>query len=405
MESKAAAKEPPNDIKTTSKNSKKPRLENDSVCDGETSSELSCSSKADIPKKSVGEPVHSKKRESENCDKKCNADEGFSTFNSCNQDSLSVKRTTEESTNNSKKAITKYKSNSKVLNAKETKVKRTYRKKIKSPTKRLRDDQGDSTVVKKCIGKLWYPPTLPPNEEPSTEIRKPPREKVQDKIPFEPFNKTPIISPLQPLAVIGKFLLRNQCGVCGRVFSSSAALESHVSLHKLNQPFSCSLCGKSFPDSAALKRHGRVHRNGRIHVCHQCGKGFVYKFGLSKHLEMVHDKIKRYICQTCNKKFFTKRDVEIHIRSHTGETPFHCNLCERKFTSQVKLNVHLRWHNGEKRHWCPYCDKGFLDYNNLKRHRYIHTGERPCSCPYCPKNFTQIGHLRKHVRNVHKKDI
>lgn len=217
-----------------------------------------------------------------------------------------------------------------------------------------------------------------------------------------PLKAPPVVSPLQPLSVIGRRLLKNQCGECGQVLSSSAALESHVSLHTAHQPFSCSLCGKRFADSKGLKRHGRVHRNGRIHVCQQCGKGFVYRFGLTKHIQMVHSRIKPFVCQICNKGFFTKLDVEAHIRIHTGEKPFHCNLCEKKFTRRVDLNVHLRWHNGEKRHWCPYCGKGFLDFNNLKRHKYIHTGEKPHSCPHCPKHFTQSGHLKKHVKNVHK---
>lgn len=212
----------------------------------------------------------------------------------------------------------------------------------------------------------------------------------------------PVVSPLQPLSVIGWRLLKNQCGECGRVLSSSAALESHVSLHTGHRPFSCKLCGKRFPDSKGLKRHGRVHRNGRIHICKQCGKGFVYSFGLTKHLQMVHSRIKPFVCQVCNKGFFSKRDVEAHIRIHTGEKPFHCNLCEKKFARRTELNVHLRWHNGEKRHWCPFCGKGFLDINNLKRHKYTHTGEKPHSCPHCPKHFTQSGHLKKHVRNVHK---
>lgn len=217
-----------------------------------------------------------------------------------------------------------------------------------------------------------------------------------------PVLATPTLSPLEPLSVIGKRLLKNQCGECGRVLSSSAALVSHVSLHTGHRPFSCVLCGKSFPDSRGLKRHGRVHRNGRIHTCQQCGKGFVYSFGLTKHIQTVHRRIKPFVCQICNKAFFSKRDVEAHIRSHTGEKPFPCHLCDKKFVRRVELNVHLRWHNGEKRHWCPFCGKGFLDYNNLKRHKYTHTGEKPYSCPHCPKRFTQSAHLKKHVKNVHK---
>ncbi|XP_008295267.1 probable GPI-anchored adhesin-like protein PGA55 [Stegastes partitus] len=275
----------------------------------------------------------------------------------------------------------------------------------------LTENQATCEVVKKCRAKVWIPPVVPADEMPPAGEKRSSLSHVNTEAkpnnqtfvnPLIPVRTSPIVSPLQPLAVIGRHLLRNQCGECGRILSSSAALESHVSLHTGRRPFSCTLCGKSFPDAKSFKRHGRVHRNGRIHICQHCGKGFVYRFGLTKHLQMVHSKIKPFICQVCNKGFFTKRDVEVHVRIHTGEKPFHCNHCDKKFTRRVELNVHLRWHNGEKRHWCPYCGKGFLDFNNLKRHKYIHTGEKPHSCPHCPKQFTQSGHLKKHVKNVHK---
>lgn len=275
--------------------------------------------------------------------------------------------------------------------------------------------------LKKCKSQaVWTPPKMLASETPPAREKRSANLSVKKEtssprsedcpvvyppsVPLHPIpvKAAPMVSPLQPLSVIGRRLLKNQCGECGRVLSSSAALESHVSLHTGKRPFSCTLCGKRFADPKGLKRHGRVHRNGRIHVCQQCGKGFVYRFGLTKHLQMVHSRIKPFVCQICNKGCFTKLDVEAHIRIHTGEKPFHCNLCEKKFTRRVDLNVHLRWHNGEKRHWCPYCGKGFLDFNNLKRHKYIHTGEKPHSCPHCPKHFTQSGHLKKHVKNVHK---
>ncbi|XP_020497343.2 uncharacterized protein [Labrus bergylta] len=281
-------------------------------------------------------------------------------------------------------------------------------------TSQLAENSASTENVKKCTAKgLWTPPTLLIGKTPLA-LRKRSMQletESQDQTLVYPPSvsrhpipvKAPaVVSPLQPLSVIGWRLLKNQCGECGRVLSSNAALESHVSLHAGRRPFSCTLCGKRFPDSKGLKRHGRVHRNGRIHICKQCGKGFVYSFGLTKHLQIVHGRIKPFVCQVCNKGFFSKRDVEAHIRIHTGEKPFHCNLCEKKFARRTELNMHLRWHNGEKRHWCPYCGKGFLDLNNLKRHKYTHTGEKPHSCPHCPKNFSQSGHLKKHVKNVHK---
>ncbi|XP_044044850.1 mucin-12 isoform X2 [Siniperca chuatsi] len=326
---------------------------------------------------------------------------------------------------------TSQKNNLRVVNAKKlakaakaktiAKIKKSDQSKLQNGarTSQLAENRASCEAVKTCTA-VWTPPRMPASKTP------PARGKRSSLLPVKketrtprsrnhtivyppsvslhpiPVKAPPIVSPLQPLSVIGWRLLKNQCGECGRVLSSSAALESHVSLHTGRRPFSCKLCGKRFPDSKGLKRHGRVHRNGRIHICQQCGKGFVYHFGLTKHLQMVHSRIKPFVCQICNKGFFTKRDVEAHIRIHTGEKPFHCNLCEKKFARRVELNVHLRWHNGEKRHWCPYCGKGFLDFNNLKRHKYIHTGEKPHSCPHCPKNFTQSGHLKKHVKNVHK---
>lgn len=283
-------------------------------------------------------------------------------------------------------------------------------------TKWLDENRPGNGAVKKVRSSgVWIPPVIEMNEGEESEavsIKKqrsslrspegcllhPPSVSLHPK----PVKAAPVVSPLQPLSLIGSRLLKNQCGECGQVLGSSAALESHVSLHTGQRPFSCRLCGKCFTDEKGLKRHGRVHRNGKIYVCKKCGKGFVYKFSLTKHLQMVHRKIKPFVCQICNKSFFTKLDVESHIRIHTGEKPFHCNLCERKFIRRVDLNVHLRWHKGEKRHWCPYCDKGFLDLNNLKRHKFIHTGEKPHPCPHCPKHFTQSAHLKKHVRNVHK---
>lgn len=280
-------------------------------------------------------------------------------------------------------------------------------------TNQLAVNNGSCETRKKCTTTaVWIPPAdnlmsapLPGNKDPvspRSQIR--PLGVYPPSVPLRPipFRAPPVISPLQPLSVIGGRLLRNQCGECGRVFSNSAALESHVSLHRGRGPFSCSICGKSFTDSKALKRHGRAHPNGRVHVCQQCGKGFFHKFTLNKHTQMVHKRLKPFVCQICNKGCLTKADVESHIRVHTGEKPFHCNLCERKFARRSDLNLHLRWHNGEKRHWCSVCGKGFLVSNNLKRHKYIHTGEKPHSCPHCAKQFTQSGHLTKHLKNVHR---
>nr|XP_033941669.1 mucin-5AC [Pseudochaenichthys georgianus] len=335
-------------------------------------------------------------------------------------------RKTRESTPAKKKRlspdVTGPKNNLRVVNANKlakaakakivAKMRSSSQSKLQNGAKTSQSAENSDTRRRITVKGIWTPPRVSDEKTPAAVEKKETKSPKSQNQPLVfppsvslfpiPVRGPTVMSPLQPLSVIGRRLLKNQCGQCGRVLSSVAALESHVRLHTGHRPFSCTLCGKGFPDTKCLKRHARVHRNGRIHVCPQCGKGFVYSFGLTKHLKMVHRRIKPFVCQICNKGFFTKRDVEAHLRMHTGEKPFHCNLCEKKFARRVELNMHLRWHNGEKRHWCSYCGKGFLDSNNLKRHKYIHTGEKPHACSHCDKCFKQSGHLKKHVKNVHK---
>lgn len=216
---------------------------------------------------------------------------------------------------------------------------------------------------------------------------------------------TPGQSPSKPFALDGKSLLRNQCEQCGRVLSSKAALQKHISCHSRQQSFSCTLCAQRFPDSKALSRHGKVHSNGTVYSCPQCNEGFAYRFGLIKHLELVHSRKKTFVCHICHKGYITSEEIERHIQIHNNKSQFPCKLCDKRFNRRVGLDVHLRSHSREKMFVCPYCGMEFQHTNNLKRHKHIHTGERRYPCPHCTKRFVQSGHLKRHLRNVHKVDV
>lgn len=102
-------------------------------------------------------------------------------------------------------------------------------------------------------------------------------------------------------------------------------------------------------------------------------------------------------CEICQKMFYSKRHVEDHIKTHTGEKPHTCDKCNKSFSQQSNFKRHLLVHTGERRFSCHICPKKFTYKEHYMAHVCIHTGERPHVCETCGRGFTRKQYMKAHM--------
>lgn len=132
--------------------------------------------------------------------------------------------------------------------------------------------------------------------------------------------------------------------------------------------------------------------------CPQCNKMFMRAYNMRVHIDRVHNKVKPFQCEFCDKSFSTTSDLKQHLSAHGMGKIHKCEDCGREFTNRDSAILHRKQHNNERTHFCPTCSKGFFKASCLQRHMRSHTGEKPYSCEFCGRGFTQATTVKNHKR-------
>lgn len=122
-----------------------------------------------------------------------------------------------------------------------------------------------------------------------------------------------------------------------------------ITYYSIDPQFSCSVCNKKFASNMTVRAHEKTHLNNE-YACDICGSKFRVKAYITSHMQKVHMKIFRFICNVegCTEKFVHRELFNYHIKKHLNIRNFACKYCGKTFIARATCQIHEKTHSRVK---------------------------------------------------------
>ena len=172
-----------------------------------------------------------------------------------------------------------------------------------------------------------------------------------------------------------------------------------------NARFHCDICMRTFVSKRNVQRHMLSHTGEKPWMCEFCFKRFRQKPHLEHHVN-IHKGVKNAVCNICGKAFNHRSNLVTHMATHSNVRPYSCEICGESFKLKHTLQKHALVHSKdpENRHQCKICKRSFRDKSYLAEHETIHKKEKPYQCDICLKSFSFKRRYQIHMEIHQNKD-
>ncbi|XP_046897064.1 pleiomorphic adenoma gene X [Hypomesus transpacificus] len=146
-----------------------------------------------------------------------------------------------------------------------------------------------------------------------------------------------------------------------------------------------------FQQQDHLKSHLQTHDSNRqVFQCEECGKQYNTQLGYRRHLVAAHTPAaslpSELPCQDGAPSLLEQ------LGSHNDRPP--------PLEGATNPAVAVR----ERKYSCERCDRRFYTRKDVRRHAVVHTGRRDFLCPRCAQRFGRRDHLTRHLKKSHSQE-